>query len=170
MQDIPKEYVIVGQISGLFGVSGWVKVFSYTEPRENITRFSPWIIKTADGWTEVKPEQGKRHGKGVIAKLAGYDDCDMAGKLIGNEIAIRKEQLPELAENEFYWNDLIGLQVINQDKVNLGVVDRLIETGSNDVMVVIGDRERLIPYIMGQVIIDIDLEAEVIQVDWDPDF
>jgi len=170
MQDTPNDYVIVGHVSGLFGVNGWVKVFSYTQPRENIIQFSPWILGTVDGWNEVKLEQGRRQGKGVVAKLGSYDDRDAASKLIGNEIALRQEQLPRLAENEFYWNDLTGLQVINQDEINFGVVERLIETGSNDVMIVSGDHERLVPYIWGQVIRDIDLEEEVIRVDWDPDF
>jgi len=170
MQDLPEDYVLAGQISGLFGVKGWVKVRSWTEPRENILKYSPWLVKTAGGWTELKVAQGNRQGKAVVARLEGYDDRDLSAKLTGCDIAISQQQLPELAGDEYYWNDLIGLQVINQDGVNFGTVRKLIETGSNDVLIVDGDRERLVPYIKGEVIKAINLEEKEIQVDWDPDF
>jgi len=170
MQDLPEDYVLAGQISGLFGVKGWVKIRSWTEPRENILKYSPWLVKTTKGWTELKVEQGNRQGKGVVARLEGYDDRDLSAQLTGCDIAVSQQQLPELAEDEYYWNDLIGLRVINQDGVDFGTVKKLIETGSNDVLIVEGDRERLVPYIKGQVIKAINLEAKEIQVEWDPDF
>jgi 16S rRNA processing protein RimM len=170
MQVMSEDIVLVGQVSGLFGVKGWVKVYSYTEPRENIVKYSPWLLKTDKGWTEIKLVQGKRQGKGVIASLQGYADPDSSSRLIGCNIGLRRDQLPELGSDEYYWNDLIGLQVINQDGFELGRVERLIETGSNDVLVLQGDRERLVPYIKGQVIKHIDLDQKIIQVDWDPDF
>ena len=170
MKDLPEDYILAGQISSLFGVKGWVKVRSWTEPRENIIKYSPWLVKTAEGWKEMKVAQGNRQGKTVVVRLEGYEDRDQSAKLTGCEIAISQQQLPELAENEFYWNDLIGLKVINQNGVDFGSVEKLIETGSNDVLIVNGDRERLIPYIMGQVIKAINLETKEIQVDWDPDF
>lgn len=169
-QDCPEDYVIVGQISGLHGVKGWVKVYSYTDPRENIIQYSPWLVRSADGWQKIKLDQGRRQGKGVVARLDGYTDRDQAAQLIDRDIALSKDQLPQLDKNEYYWNDLVGLQVINQDKIEFGIVERLIETGSNDVLIVKGDRERLIPYIWEQVIKSIDLDNGVIQVDWDPDF
>ena len=165
-----EDIVLVGHVSGLFGVQGWVKVFSYTEPRENIVNYSPWLLKTDKGWTETKLIQGKRQGKGVIASLQGYADPDSSSRLIGCDIGLRREQLPELGKDEYYWNDLIGLQVINQDGIELGRVERLIETGSNDVLVLQGDCERLVPYIKGQVVKQIDLDQKLIRVDWDPDF
>jgi len=169
-QDCPEDYVIVGQISGLFGVKGWVKVYSYTDPRENIIQYSPWFVRTPNGWQEIKLDQGRRQGKSVVALLDGYTDRDISAQLINCDIALHKDQLPQLDSNEYYWNDLIGLQVINQDKIEFGIVKRLVETGSNDVLIVEGDCERLIPYIREQVIKSIDLESGIIQVDWDPDF
>jgi len=169
-QECPENYVIVGQVSGLFGVKGWVKVYSYTEPRENIIQYSPWFVKSADGWSEIKLQQGKRQGKGVVALLDGYVDRDSSAELIGCEIALQKDQLPKLDKNEYYWNDLVGLKVVNQDQIEFGVVDHLIETGSNDVLIVKGERERLIPYIWDQVVRKVDLDNRLIQVDWDPDF
>ncbi len=170
MQDMSEDIVLVGQVSGLFGVKGWVKVFSYTEPRENIVQYSPWLIQTDEGWIEIKLIQGKRQGKGVIASLQGYTDPDSSSRLIGCDIGLRRQQLPELDSDEYYWNDLIGLRVITLDGVELGRVERLIETGSNDVLVVQDERERLVPYIRGQVIKNIDLDQKLIRVDWDPDF
>jgi 16S rRNA processing protein RimM len=170
MQDQFEDLMIVGRISGLFGVKGWIKIFSYTDPRENIVHYNPWLIKTENGWREVKVDQGQRHGKGVIAKLESCDDRDAASKLIGSDIALRKEQLPTLEKDEYYWTDLEGLKVITIEGQELGQVDHLIETGANDVLVVKGDRERLIPYIREQVVTRIDLENGIIEVDWDPEF
>lgn len=170
MQDDTEDIVLVGQVSGLFGLKGWVKVFSYTQPRENIIEYNPWLIKTGKGWIEIQVEQAQKHGKGIIASLQQYSDPETSSQLMGCDIGLRRTQLPELSEDEYYWNDLIGLQVINQEGVNLGVVERLIETGSNDVLIVQGDRERLVPYIRGQVVKNISLNDKLIQVDWDPDF
>lgn len=170
MQDETADRILVGQVSGLFGVKGWVKVFSYTQPRENIIRYNPWLIKIDQDWQSVQVEQAQKHGKGIIAHLHHYDDIDTSRLLVGCEIALHRQQLPELEPGDYYWSDLMGLRVRNQDGVDLGQVERLIETGANDVLVVQGDRERLIPYIKDQVIKQINLDEKLIQVDWDPEF
>ena len=149
---------------------GWVRVYSYTRPRENILGYSPWYLKGAGDWRPRELAAGRRHGKGVVARLAGCDDRDQALQLVGAEIAIRREQLPEPEAGEYYWRDLQGLRVVNRDGEMLGVVDHLIETGANDVLVVSGERERLIPFVMGQVILEVDLDAGLMRVDWDRDF
>jgi len=160
----------VGRISGVYGVRGWVRIYSYTRPRENILGYSPWYLKGAGGWQPRPLAEGRRHGKGVVARLAGCDDRDQASRLIGTEIAIRREQLPEPEPGQYYWNDLLGLRVVNRAGETLGVVDHLIETGANDVLVVEGERERLIPFVMDRVILSVDLDAGEIRVDWDADF
>jgi len=166
-----EDYLIVGRISGLYGVRGWVKIFSHTEPRENILSYRTWYLRRGDEWQAVEPADGRSHGKGVVAKVSGYDDRDMAAGLIGSDIAIRREQLQQAAPGEYYWSDLIGLQVSTVEGVDLGTVDHLMETGSNDVLVVLqGKRERLIPFIREQVIREIDLATGKMVVDWDPDF
>ena len=170
MQDETADRVLVGQVSGLFGVKGWVKVFSYTQPRENIIQYNPWLINIEQDWQDVQVEQAKKHGKGIIAHLQGYDDLETSRLLIGCDIALYRQQLPELEAGDYYWSDLIGLRVLNLDGVDLGQVERLIETGANDVLVVQGERERLIPYLKDQVIKQINLDDKVIQVDWDPEF
>jgi 16S rRNA processing protein RimM len=184
--DEASEKVILGRITGVYGVKGWVKVFSYTDPMEAIVDYSPWYIravnrKSAD-WTKVKLKAGKRHAKTVVAKLEHCNDRDAAMAYIDTEIAIEKQQLEELTEqNEYYWRDLIGLRVINQQDVELGIVKSLMETGANDVLVVVSENvaeegaeketvERLIPWTMNNAIIAVDLEKNVIEVDWDPEF
>jgi 16S rRNA processing protein RimM len=165
-----RSRVVVGKISAVFGVRGQVKVFSYTEPRENILNYGPWMLGSAGQWQIWDIESGQRHGKGIIARLVGCDDRDQALALVGREIAIDRQQLPEVAENEYYWSDLQGLAVITTQGVKLGTVSHLFETGSNDVMVLEGESRQLIPYIWGQVVIEVDLDAGQLVVDWDPEF
>ena len=185
-QDETSEKVILGRITGVYGVKGWLKVFSYTNPMEAIVDYSPWYIR-AEGrkkaaWNRVELKAGKRHAKTVVVKLENCNDRDAAMAYIGSEIAIEPEQLESLKEkNEYYWRDLIGLRVINQQNIELGVVIGLLETGANDVLVVTSEigsaegskvevRERLIPWTMNIAIIAVDMERKVIEVDWDPEF
>jgi 16S rRNA processing protein RimM len=164
------DRVIVGRISGLFGVRGWLKIFSHTESRENIVEYSPWQVNKGGQWQTIKVESGRSHGKGVVVKLVGYDDRDAAATLIGCDIAVTREQMGEPEPGEYYWADLEGLKVVTLDGVELGVVDHLFETGANDVVVVRGERERLLPFVRGNVIKNIDLQRHVMEVDWDPEF
>jgi len=185
------EKVILGRITGVYGVKGWVKVFSYTDPMEAIVDYSPWLIRPESRnpgrenraeWTKVTLKAGKRHAKTVVAKLENCNDRDAAMVYIGNEIAIEQQQLEKLTEqDEYYWRDLIGLRVINQQDIELGVVKSLMETGANDVLVVVSEVdtddgaeketiERLIPWTLDNAIISVDMEQKVITVDWDPDF
>jgi len=162
--------VVVGKINGLFGVRGWVKLLSWTEPREQILSFPSWQLKLDGEWRDWKLAEGRPQGKTIVARLDGIDDRDLAVKLLGAEIAVAREQLPSLKPGEYYWADLIGLDVQLLDGRNLGKVDSMMATGANDVLVVKGDRERLIPFIRDQVVREVDLDKGLIQVDWDPDF
>lgn len=164
------ERLILGRVTGLYGVRGWVKVYSYTDPRGNILRYNPWQLRLGGGWRKTEVQGGRLHGKGVIAKLEGCDDRDAAAGLMGAEIAIERTQLEPLEAGEYYWADLIGLTVINEDGLRLGVVDHLFETGANDVLVVRGERERLIPYALGETVTAVDLERGELHVRWDPEF
>lgn len=160
------EFVPIGRINGLYGVRGWLKVFSHTQPRDNILNYSPWLIQDKE-WVLA---EGKAHGKGIVVKLSGIDDRDAAACLIGSDIYIRRNQLQPLAEDEYYWLDLIGMQVQTVEGIPLGKVASLFETGANDVMVVQGERERLLPWLPDSVIVTVDCQARSITVDWDPDF
>ena len=162
--------VMLGRIAGVFGVKGWVKVYSHTDPMENILGYSPWLLREATGWREHRLAEGRRHGKGLVARLEGCEDRDQALLLNGCDIAVPRDRLPTLEADDYYWSDLQGLRVKNLDGVVFGTVSHLFDTGSNDVLVVKGDKERLIPYIWNQVVKGVDLEAGELQVDWDPDF
>ncbi len=165
------ELIHVGEITGVFGIKGWVKVYSLTEPRENILNYSPWILKKGSETKQVKLTNGKRQGKSVVASIEGIADRNEAESFCGWEILIEKDQLPVTEDGVYYWADLVGLQVQTEQGENLGVVDYLIETGANDVLVVKDDKnERLIPFINEQVIKQIDLNDKLMVVDWDPDF
>jgi 16S rRNA processing protein RimM len=162
--------IILGRVSGLFGVRGWVKIYSHTAPRKGILRYKTWYLHRNGGWQAYELAAGHAQGKGVVAQLEGFDDRDQAAALVGIDIAIKREQLPKLNPGEYYWSDLEGLRVENLEGIDLGVVSHLFETGANDVMVVEGDRERLIPYTRGEAVKEVDLEAGLILVDWDADF
>tara|TARA_B100000989_G_scaffold292277_1_gene267919 strand:- start:7577 stop:8113 length:537 start_codon:yes stop_codon:yes gene_type:complete len=160
----------LGNISGVFGVKGWLKVYANTEKKENILAYQPWYIERNKVRQAVKLKAGKPHGKTIIAHLEGVDDRNEAELWVGSDIYIRSDQLPELNEDEYYWSDLIGLKVVSVEGDDFGVIDHLLETGANDVIVVKGDRERLIPYVTGQVVKAVDLKENKMIVDWGADF
>ena len=165
-----QQHINVGRISGVFGIKGWIKVFSFTDARENILNYSPWLLKKDSETRVVNVIDGNLQGKAVVAQLDGVSDRDQAASLMGWDIFITPDQLPKAAKNEYYWSDLVGLAVETTLGVQLGVVDGLLETGANDVVIVKGERERAIPFLQGKTIINIDLDAGKMIVDWDPDF
>ncbi len=167
------EMILVGRVSGLFGVRGWVRLHSDTEPRENILSYSPLYLEREGQWQVVKIMDGRKQGKAVVARLGECADRDAAALLLGARIAIKREQLRETEAGEYYWRDLLGLKVLTLENVELGVITQMMETGANDVLVVRAEedgQERLIPFIQGDVISEIDLEQGRMTVDWDPEF
>lgn len=159
--------VFLGRIVGIFGVKGWIKVFSYTKPRETIIEYGNWLLKRGEAWRAVTIEEGKLHGKLVVAKLANIENRDTAIELVDSDITVLREELPKTQEDEYYWTDLEGLRVFHRDGHLLGRVTHLLATGANDVLVVKGDLEHLIPFVMGKVILDVDLVKGMISVDWE---
>ncbi len=164
------DWVVLGRVSGLFGLQGWVRVFSHTEPREGIARYHPVFLQRQGEWRPFAIEAGRAHGAGVVLKFVDYDDRDQAATLIQSDIAVRRAQLPLPKPGEYYWADLEGLRVMTLEDVDLGTVDHVFATGANDVLVVKGERERLLPFLKGSVVVEIDLEQRLLRVDWDPDF
>ncbi|MBL4638039.1 MAG: ribosome maturation factor RimM [Gammaproteobacteria bacterium] len=168
-----EEFVPIGKISGAFGVKGWVKVFSFTDPRKNILSYSPLYISRKGEWVEVKVTGGRTQGKGVVMGLENVTDRDHVLPLIGAELAIKRTQLKPTGKDEFYWSELVGLTVINlQDQV-LGKVDHILETGAHDVLAVKEDgknEERLIPFVMDEFVKLVDLDNKLIRVDWGVDY
>lgn len=191
--DSNNQPVVLGKIVGFHGVKGWLKVHSETAPRENIVSYSQWLLggsqrqpshKITD-WQTVKVTSGRKSGKNIIAQLDGIDSREKAETLLGKTIAVRRSALPSLADDEVYWTDLVGCTVVDNDGQVIGPLQRLFETGANDVMVVLDHRdtgesaddsaqkygaEILIPWIRPSVVTKVDLVQRRIEVDWDPDF
>lgn len=175
----------VGRITGVYGVKGWVKVQSQTEPTNNIFRYQPWFLMRPSGEEVIQINHWKAHGKGFVVQFHGVDDRNAAEALLPGgtgsvDVAVEKAQLPALDEGDYYWHQLEGCRVLSRyqgaEPMDLGKVVRIMPTGANDVLVVRGDkqsidtRERLIPYIWDHVLRKIDLNSACIDVDWDPDF
>ncbi len=168
MTSDPNHYVILGHVVGVFGIKGWVKIRSDTEPASNILNYSPWYLSTQSQWQPYKVVQAQQHQNGLIAQLEGYDDRDQAAALVGSQIAVLRSQMPEPAQGEYYWSDLIGLDVYNLQDEYIGKVTSLLPTGANDVLVIQSQSEEiLIPYVKDYYIYSVDLAAGRIEVDWD---
>ncbi len=169
MAEQDKKWIVLGRVSGLFGVRGWVKVYSDTSPRENILSYPVWYLKRSGRWVKYGVREGRAQGRGIVASLERCSDRDQAAELVGADIGVPRDLLPAAPPGEYYWIDLEGLQVVTRDGVELGRVERLFQTGANDVMVVLGERERLIPFTDG-VIGEVDLQQGRLIVGWDPEF
>ena len=177
--DSGSKQVSVGKIVSPFGVKGWVKVLSYTQNPADLFTYKPWQISrhgSKASQREVTVSQFRHHGKGYVALIAGCDDRDKAILLSGEEISVERNRLPDLGADEVYWADLKGFNVVNQQGIKLGVVDHLMDTAANDVLIVkadaesIDDQERLIPYVLDHVVKRVSLPDQLIEVDWDSDY
>ncbi len=176
--DVMENPVEVGQFGSVYGVRGWLRVHSYTENPESIFGYLPWFLKNrSEGWRQVQLVEWKRHAGGFICKLEGFDQREDAQTLTNSAIFIDESVLPELPEGEFYINSIIGMKVINQDGYDLGIIDDIMETGANDVLVVkanendaYGKKERLLPLVFESTIVSVDEESKQVSVIWDPDF
>lgn len=164
------DLVTLGEISGVYGIKGWVKVASHTEQRDSILDYVPWLLCRSGDCQARELIASRSQAKGLIVQFQGIENRDQAQALVGYAIAVRREQLPVLPVDQYYWTDLVGLEVINLHGIRLGEVSSLFATGANDVLVVSGERERLLPWIMGDVIRSVNLEHKLIQVDWEADF
>lgn len=163
------EYIIVGKVAAPYGVRGWVKIQSFTDPLENILHYEPWFFAEKDkGWQEAAVESRQVHGQALMAKFTDIDTPEDARFLTGKTIAITRTQLPILKKDEYYWSDLQGLAVLNKEGAVLGTVTSLMETGANDVLIVKGEKEFAVPYLPGKYILSVDLAKREIHVDWEP--
>jgi len=162
------ELAQLGHISGVHGLKGWVKVYSLTEPREAIFSYQPWLVGEQKQTIEVI--EGKKQGKVLIARLKQVGNRDQAEQLAQQPIAVYRNQFPALDDKTYYWADLIGLEVYLADGSLLGTVERMMATGANDVMVVQGEKEYLVPFVMDQYVTSVDLGTARIEVEWDREF
>lgn len=179
MSDGESKLIDVGRIAAVHGVKGWLKVQSFTQPADNLFHYHPWWLKTPHGVKPVEIDGSRPQGKGFVVHIKDLDDRDLAAQYTGLVIAVDRQLLPELDSGEYYWYQLEGLRVVSRQDgraIDLGRVSKLLETGANDVLVVtpdaesVDDRERLVPYVPGQFVQQVDLAAGRIDVDWDPEF
>lgn len=173
--------VVMGRVVAPYGVYGWLKVIPDTEAIDGLFDYDTWWLGKGDDWREMVVETAKLHNDVIVVKLEGIDDRDAAFACKGKQIAVPRDQLPEPETNEYYWSDLIGLHVKNQQGVDFGLIEDVFETGANDVLVVKPDvtiksesnkdkpQERLLPFI-ATVVLEVDLKAKTMLVDWDEDF
>lgn len=173
----------MGRVTAPFGVKGWFRVYALTAQPENLCMYPVWWLGHADDWREMRVVAARMQGSTLVAKLAGVDSPEAAAGLKSLEIGVPRAQLPDAASDEFYWADLIGLKVVNTERHELGRIERILQTGANDVLVVTGDcgngsgggnkregaREILIPFI-ADVIKQVDIAAGVVAVDWGRDY
>lgn len=167
------KHIQLGAIQGVFGIKGWLKIFSFCRPKEQILDYSAWELRTPNNADVYELQEGKLHGNGIVAKLQKIDDRTQAETLVRAEIWVAKSELPDLGNDEFYWFQLEGLTVVTVAGEQLGQVKRMLETGANDVIVVQNDTEKLeilIPYVREQVVKQVDLVNKTITVDWQKDY
>ena len=165
-----EQRVVLGKVGAVFGVRGWVKLWSFTDPIENLLEYREFELGQEGRWRAARLAEGRKQGKGLAARFEGVEDRDAAAALVGAELAVPRSRLPAPAAGEYYWADLVGLEVVNRDGVRLGRLEQMMATGANDVMVVKGERERLLPFLPGRFVDEVDLEGGRIIVDWDPEF
>jgi len=159
----------MGRLSAPFGVKGWVKVHPDTAAPQSLLAYKTWWIGSASGWREIAVAEAKVQGSTLVARLEGCDDRDAAAALRGKTVAVPREALPRAGDGEYYWIDLIGLAVVNGEARDFGRVTGILQTGANDVLVVAGERERLIPFIAA-VVREVDLASGVMRVEWGGDY
>lgn len=182
--EAPADLIPVGKIVSVYGVKGWVKVYSYTDPKENLFDYGPYWLAGREGQEKevllsIEIDEGRAQGEGLVAHLHGVNDRDEARAYCQREILVAKTVLPTLPQGEYYWSDLLGLKIYSSwggNAILLGTVKQMLETGANDVMVVqpcegsVDKRERLLPFLPNEYQTQIDVQAGCLSLEWDPDF
>ena len=163
-----RRVVLLGRIGAPFGVQGWVKVTSFTDPPEGIVGYRRWEIVRAGRSEHREVLDWKRAGRYIAVRLDGLATRDDAAALTGSDVQVDRAELPPTAPGEVYWHDLVGLEVANRDGVPLGRVASVLELPAHPVLVLTGERERLVPLVRER-LVAVDLEAGRVTVDWHPD-
>lgn len=155
----------MGRVAGAYGVRGWLKAVPLAGVQETLAGASEWWL----GDERRRVLQAKRHSATVVAKLEGIETPEQARALKGRDVSVARDALPLAGEGHYYLVDLLGLEVVNGQGEPLGVVTQWLTNGPQDVMVIAGDRERLLPWVPA-VVKSVDLEAKRIEVDWKADW
>jgi len=164
------DWVVVGRFCRPHGIKGFIRVLSFTEPRDNLLNFTPWYIKQRQGWQPIERFNDEITHKHILTQVKGYVQREDVAALTNCEIAVPRDLLPTLDADEHYWHELMGMQVVHVNSEVLGEVSEIMMTGSNDVLVVEGTERYLIPFLVDEVIKSVDKTTRVITVDWDLDF
>ncbi|MBS0199912.1 MAG: ribosome maturation factor RimM [Proteobacteria bacterium] len=163
--------ILIGRVHGAFGVRGELKIESFSEPPQSLLKYAPLTLRDGRGnERELEGIRGRVAAKGLVMTIPGIEDRDSAEALRGAELYVPRSVLPPPAPGEYYWIDLEGLEVVTTEGVVLGRVSHLFSTGVNDVLVVEGERERMIPFKEPDYVTSVDFDSGRITVDWDPDF
>ena len=168
--DNNSKWLVIGRFGRPHGIKGFITVVSFTEPRENILNYTHWHIGSNERWQPLNVLQTKVNNKFILAQIEGYTEREHVARLTNVEIGVKREQLQPLQSDEYYWHELVGMNVVTQRGIALGSVSEIMATGSNDVLVVLGERRHLIPYLPDDVILEINPSQRLITVDWDADF
>ncbi|HVY08000.1 MAG TPA: ribosome maturation factor RimM [Burkholderiales bacterium] len=160
--------VVMGRVRAPHGLKGWIKVQPFTREREGLLEYRDWWLVREGQWQRHRVEESAVQGSMVVARLQGVSDREVAAGLKGSEVAVPRAAMPENPEGEFYWSDLLGLEVFGRNSANLGRVEKILETGANAVLVVRGEKETLVPFIQ-DVVVDVDVAAGRIVLDWESD-
>lgn len=161
--------IIMGRVRAPFGVKGWVRVQTFTQQAQGLRAYPDWWLRDGNAWMRYRVLESTEHGGALVARLEGVEDRSRASALKGRDVAVPRAQLPEAEAGTYYWVDLIGLQVETTRGEVMGIVRSLLDTGGNAVLVVDGERERLLPFVEG-VIRTVDVHGGRIVVDWELDY
>ena len=165
-----EQKIIVGRFGSPFGVKGWIKLQSFTDPEDNLLDYKCWYWSNQDNWISIEHDDHVRHGKGWIVHLVGYDSPEAVRFLAGNDVAVARSEFPPLAEGEFYLNDLLGFSAVNLQGIELGTITGFIDSGAHELLVITGTKEHLVPLIKGVFFKSIDKPKQQVIIDWDPEF
>jgi 16S rRNA processing protein RimM len=165
-----ENWIVIARFGRPHGIKGFVTVHSFTEPRDNVLKYANWHAFINNKWQPIKLLRAEVQNKAIIAQIEGYPERELVTRLTNIEIAVQQAQLEELKPGEYYWHQLVGMNVINREGELFGKVIEIIPTGANDVLVVEGNKRHLIPYLLGKFILNIDINQQLITVDWDMDF
>lgn len=173
------KQITVGRLSSSYGVQGWVKVVSYTENVADICQYTPWYLVNKSYSCIVKPLKWREHLGSLLVKLDAFDSKEEVKKLANSTIKVDAQKLPNLRKDEIYWYQLEGLRVYAHDyhdNLLLGVVEKMIPGGGQDLLSIIpthesvDNRKRLIPWVLKIFIKEVDTENSRILVDWGVDY
>lgn len=157
----------MGRVRAPHGLKGWIKIQPFTQQIEGLLDYPEWWLGGEGQWQQHRVAESAVHGSTVVARLDGFLDRDAAAGLRGRDVAVPRAVMPEIREGEFYWSDLLGMEVRNRDAAKLGLVAKILETGANTVLVVQGEKELLVPFIK-DVVVNVDLKTRQLVVDWEP--